>query len=149
MKKSQSIFYYIMEYLFLLILGGCVYYGIECLWRGYSHPSMVLVGGLCFIGIGLLNELISWDMPFWLQLVLGDLIVLVIEFTSGCILNLYMGLHVWDYSHLPFNLLGQICLPFAILWIPVVAFAIYVDDWVKYLLFHGKRPHYNYHFKVS
>ncbi len=38
------------------------------------------------------------------------------EFAAGCILNLGLGLAVWDYSDMPFQLLGQICLPYSILW---------------------------------
>lgn len=145
--RKHNWFYYLMEYLFLLVLGGSIYYGIEILYRGYSHVTMFFVGGSCFICIGLINELIRWDMPLWRQLVLGDAIVLCIEFVSGCIINIWMHLGVWDYSDMPCNLLGQICLPFAILWIPVIWFAIVVDDWTKYLLFHGKKPHYNYKLK--
>lgn len=144
LTKSQSIIFYIAEYLFLLLLGGIIYYGIEILWRGHSHMTMFFVGGLCLIFIGLINEFIDWDMPFWKQVIFGDLIVLTLEFISGCIFNIWLGMGVWDYSNVPLNLCGQICLPFALLWIPIVAFAIVLDDWVKFLLFHGNRPHYKW-----
>jgi len=110
---------------------------------------MFLVGGLCFILIGLINEVISYEMPFYQQVLIGDVIVLIVEFISGCIINLYFGLGVWDYSNLPFNLLGQICLPFAIMWLPIVAFAIVVDDYAKYLLYGGVKPHYNFKLKKA
>lgn len=130
------------EYGFLLLLGGTIYYGIEIAYRGYSHPTMFLVGGICFILIGLINEVIDWNMPFLKQVLLGDIIVLIVEFIAGCILNLWLGLGIWDYSNLPFNLLGQICLPFAILWLPIVAIAIVLDDWTKYFLYGGQKPYY-------
>lgn len=138
--------YTFLEYAFLLLLGGSIYYSIEILYRGYSHFSMFLVGGICFILIGLINEIIDWSMPFIKQMIIGDCIVLLVEFIAGCILNLWLKLNIWDYSNLPFNLLGQICLPFALLWLPIIAFAIVLDDWVKYLLYRGKRPHYNFKF---
>lgn len=141
MKKYFESF---IEYLFLLILGGSIYYGIEILYRGYSHLSMILVGGLCFIEIGLINEVLSWNMKFWKQVLIGDILVLITEFTSGVILNICLGLNVWDYSNLPFNLLGQICLPFAIMWLPIVAVAIVLDDWVKYILGKGDKPRYTW-----
>ena len=144
LTKAQSDFFYIMEYLFLLVLGGAIYYGLECLWRGHSHVSMFFVGGLCFVLIGLINEIMPWDTPFWKQVLFGEIVVLTLEFVSGCILNLWLKLNVWDYSDMPFNLLGQICLPFALLWIPIIAFAIILDDWVKYLLFHGEKPRYKW-----
>lgn len=143
MKTLNRIF----ETLFLLLLGGSVYYGIEILYRGYSHFSMFVVGGLCFILIGLINELFEWEMSIWKQIIIGDIIVLIIEFISGCIVNLWLGWNVWDYSNLPFNLLGQICLPFAFMWLPIVWFAIVVDDWTKFIFFGGKRPSYNYKLK--
>lgn len=142
--KIKKVFETILEYAFLLILGGVIYYGIEVLWRGYSHPSMMLVGGICFIGIGLINEIFPWDMALWKQMIIGDIFVLFIEFISGCILNLWLGLNVWDYSGLPLNLLGQICLPFALLWLPVILFGIVLDDWTKYLLDKGERPSYTW-----
>lgn len=139
MKKYFETF---IEYLFLLILGGSIYYGIELIYRGYSHLSMILVGGLCFIEIGLINEVLSWNMKFWKQVLIGDILVLITEFISGVILNILLGLNIWDYSNLPFNLLGQICLPFAIMWLPIVAIAIILDDWTKYILGKGDKPKY-------
>ena len=144
LTTPQQYLMYIIEYLFLLILGGTVYYGIEILFRGYSHITMFFVGGLCFILIGLINEIVDWNMLFWWQMVIGDVCVLILEFIFGVIFNIILGMNIWDYSDLPFNLLGQICLPFALLWLPVVALAIVVDDWAKYLLFHGKKPHYRF-----
>lgn len=136
-----------MEYIFLFILGGLIYYGIEIIYRGYSHVSMFIVGGICFILIGLINEIFSWEMSFWKQLLIGDTIVLMIEFWAGCLLNIYLKLNVWDYSNMPFNLLGQICLPFAILWLPVIAFAIVLDDYVKWVLYRQEKPKYNFKLK--
>lgn len=138
----QIVFSFIMEYLFLLMFGGIVYYGIEILYRGYSHVSMFFVGGLCFIFIGLINEIFEWTTPLWKQILIGDIIVLIVEFWSGVVLNKALGLNVWDYSDLPLNLYGQICLPFAILWLPIVLVAIVVDDWLRYLLFRGSKPRY-------
>ena len=144
LSKAQHILFYILEYIMLFTLGGSIYYTIEILYRGHSHISMFIVGGVCFILIGLINEVVSWDMLFWTQLLIGDVIVLVIEFVTGLVVNVWLGLDVWDYSDMPFNLMGQICLPFAFLWLPIIAFAIVLDDYCKYLFFHGKRPTYQF-----
>ena len=37
----------------LFYLGGCAYMGLELLWRGRSHGSMFLLGGFCFLLIGI------------------------------------------------------------------------------------------------
>lgn len=143
-NKPLKYLLYVFEYLFLLILGGAIYYGIEVLWRGYSHVAMFFVGGMCFILIGLINEVIDWNMVFWKQMIIGDLCVLTLEFAFGVIFNIILKQNIWDYSNLPFNLFGQICLPFAILWLPIVAIAIVLDDWIKFLFFHGKKPQYRF-----
>lgn len=132
------------KYLFLLILGGGIYYGVEILFRGYSHWSMFLTGGICFILCGLLNEIWKWDTKFWKQVLIGDLIVTTIEFVIGCIVNLWLGLGIWDYSNMPLNLLGQICVPFMLLWLPLIAFAIILDDHIRYWFFKEEKPHYKW-----
>lgn len=43
----------------LFLIGGALYYCIEILWRGYSHWTMAVVGGICFVVIGGLNKLYS------------------------------------------------------------------------------------------
>ena len=131
-----------LKYLFLFVLGGSAYVGIEILYRGYSHISMFIVGGACFIFIGLINEVLDWETPVELQILYGLLFTLALEFISGCILNLWLGLGIWDYSNLPFNILGQICLPFAILWIPVIFVGIVLDDFVRYKIFKEEKPRY-------
>lgn len=132
----------VMKYLFLFLFGGLVYYGIEMLYRGHSHYTMIVLGGMCFILIGLINEIFPWSMPIEYQILFGDLIILLLEFTFGCILNLWLKLNIWDYSRLPFNVLGQVCLGFALLWIPLTALAIFVDDYIRYKLFREEKPRY-------
>lgn len=131
-----------LKYLFLFILGGSSYVGIELLYRGYSHISMFVVGGCCFLFIGLINEILSWETHIELQILYGLIFTLFIEFISGCILNLWLKLDIWDYSNLPFNILGQISLLFAILWIPIILIGILLDDYIRYYLFGEEKPRY-------
>ena len=142
MKKAIKLLF---KYLFLLCTGGSIYYLTEILYRGYSHYTMFLIGGICFIIIGLLNEGMSWDLCIEKQVLLGLASVLLVEFIAGCILNLWLGLNIWDYSNLPFNILGQICLPFALLWIPLIVIAILLDDSLRYSFFNEQRPKYTSH----
>ena len=46
---------YILQPLFLISFGGMAYFNFEILFRGYSHISMIICGGLCFYTIGLLK----------------------------------------------------------------------------------------------
>lgn len=107
------------KYLFLFVIGGIIYITIEMLWRRLmgSHPThwtMFILGGLCFVLVGEINEFLSWDTPIWKQCAIGTIIILALEFIFGCILNLWLGLNIWDYSNTPMNILGQISLPFAV-----------------------------------
>lgn len=130
--------------LILICIGGLLYILIEILFRGHSHWTMFCVGGLCFWLIGLLNEILPWEMLLWKQGIVGAVIVTTVEFISGCIINLWLGWNVWDYSDMPFNLLGQICLPFSIAWIGLSAVAIVIDDYLRYWLFGEEKPHYHW-----
>ena len=132
----------ILKHAVLALCGGCVYFLIEMAWRGHSHWTMAVLGGVCFVLIGDINEFIPWNMPLILQGAIGSGIVTVLELVSGIILNLWLGLGIWDYSNMPFNLLGQICLPFTLLWVALSIVAVVLDDWLRYWLFGEDRPTY-------
>ena len=128
--------------LILGIIGGFIYVCLELLWRGRSHWTMFVLGAVCFVILGCINELLTWSMPIWKQAVIGTAIITVLEFVTGCVVNLWLGWDVWDYSNTFMNLLGQICLPYIILWIPVSIFGIVLDDYLRYWLFNEEKPHY-------
>ena len=119
-----------LKNLLIFSIFGLMYGLIEILWRGYTHPSMVIVGGICGLLIGLLNEK-NKKMNLLLQMVEGMVIVTVLEFVSGIILNLCLGLNVWDYSNMRFNLLGQVCPQFCIAWFFLSYFVIRIDDLLR------------------
>ena len=132
----------ILKHAVLALCGGCVYFLIEMAWRGHSHWTMAVLGGVCFVLIGDINEFIPWNMPRVLQGAIGSGIVTLLELVSGIILNLWLGLGIWDYSNMPFNFLGQICLPFSLLWVALSVVAVILDDWLRYWLFGEDRPTY-------
>ena len=131
-----------LKHVALVLTGGCIYYAIEILWRGYSHWSMFLLGGICFLFLGMINEVIPWEMELWKQAVIGTVMITFLEFAVGCVVNLWLGWNVWDYSNVPFNVLGQICLPYIILWFPLTIVGIVLDDYLRYWLFNEEKPHY-------
>ncbi|WP_125140007.1 putative ABC transporter permease [Clostridium transplantifaecale] len=130
------------KYLILFDTGGLLYVILELLWRGWSHWSMFILGGICFIALGLINEVFPWDMPLWKQMLTGACLVTALEFITGCIVNLWLGWDVWDYSNLPGNILGQICPQFFVVWIFVSLGGIVLDDWLRYRWFGETFPHY-------
>ena len=134
----------ILKYFTLFIIVGISYYFIEIIYRGYSHFSMIIVGGICFVLIGAINEFSNKEVPLLLQMILAVLIVDTIELISGIIINKVLLLNVWDYSNLRFNLLGQISLRSSIAWFFLSLLAIYMDDLLRYLLFSEQIPKYKF-----
>lgn len=131
-----------LKCLILIGIGGLLYIALELAWRGHSHWTMFFLGGVCFLAIGAVNEVIPWCMPLWEQALIGAAIVTALEFLTGCIVNLWLGWGVWDYSGLPGNVLGQICPQYMLLWILVALGAIVLDDWLRFWMFQEARPHY-------
>ena len=84
----------------LFVIGGAAYVLIELLWRGHSHISMFILGGMCFVSIGLINELFPWELGIVWQALIGGVLVTALEFITGLIVNVWLGLNVWDYSNL-------------------------------------------------
>lgn len=130
------------KYFVLGNIGGIVYVIIELLYRGHSHWTMYLVATISFILIGLINEFISWDMKLWKQMLIGAVIVTAMEFIFGYIINIKLEWHVWNYSAFPLNIMGQICLPFSVIWFFISFIAIVADDYLRYWLFGEEKPHY-------
>lgn len=130
------------KYLFLFWFGGSTYVALEVLWRRYSHWTMLLLAGILFIIIGLLNEIWSWNLKFRYQVLISTIIATILELFTGLIVNVCLGWNVWDYSNVPFNFLGQICLPYTFLWIALSAVAIILDDALRWKFFGEEKPHY-------
>ncbi len=128
--------------IFRFLTGGFAYGGIEIATRGFSHISMFLAGGLCFVFIGLLNDFLGEKISFIGLMFLSALIITAVEFITGIIVNVWLKLDVWDYSYLPYNLNGQICLLFTNLWFLLSAPALLLDDWMRVKIMRRKPVHY-------
>lgn len=126
----------------LALVGGLCYGGVELLWRGYTHWTMMVLGGALFLVLGGLNEWLSWDMPLSRQALLGAVVVTAAEFLAGLVLNVWLGLGIWDYSGMWGSVLGQICPAYSALWVVLSAVAIVLDDWLRYRLWGEERPRY-------
>lgn len=122
-----------LEFLFVYTLGAVGYGTLELLWRGYTHWTMLLTGGLCFSLIYLTaTRLIC---PLWQKWVLCAAVVTTVELLVGILVNRVLGWGVWDYSSLPFNLGGQICLRYSLYWLCLAVPAVALCRWLRQLLF--------------
>lgn len=132
----------LVKYAFLAWFGGSTYCALEVIWRGYSHWTMLVLAAVVFIIVGLLNEVWSWQTSLALQVAVGTALATVLEFFCGCIVNLWLGWGVWDYSDMPGNIMGQICPQYTALWLPLTLVAIYLDDFIRWRIFDEEKPHY-------
>lgn len=115
------------EYLCVFLSGGIIYNLIELAWRGYSHWSMTVAGGICLLLIHIINQKLH-DKSLLLRYLTGCVIITVVEFVAGIIVNVVFKLNVWDYSAIPGNIMGQICPLFSFFWFLITIPACLVSD---------------------
>lgn len=135
----------IIKYLTLFFFGGTAYYAIELLWRGHSHPSMIACGGTCFVLLYLLSfvgnsvksSAVAPLLPT-LRAAFGALCITATELAFGVVLNLGLHLNIWDYSAMPLNFMGQICLTFSLLWFLLSLPTIKLCNVMEKYIFAGK-----------
>ena len=104
----------VLYQIFLFLVGGSGYVGLEFLWRGRSHISMFIAGGVCFL---LLGQLDRAKFSPSVKCLVGAVVITLVELLAGLLAN--RDHRVWDYRQMPYNFLGQICLGYSLLWIPV------------------------------
>ena len=75
-----------------------LYYSFEVIFRGFSHWSMFILGGICFVFFAIQGKMVHWQDALWRQLLRCIVFVTAMEFITGIIVNKWLGLAVWDYS---------------------------------------------------
>ena len=106
MKKNALIF----------CAGGTIYPILEILCRGKTDFSMAIAGGTCLCLIDKVCNIRLQTRPLAEKCLAGSAIITTVEFCVGVVVNLILKMNVWDYSQEPANILGQICIPFSLLW---------------------------------
>lgn len=127
--------------------GGCIYYMLEVAWKIFLHPerihwAMLVVAVILSIPLERGGAQCPWSMPLPLQALICTIIITATELVVGLVLNVWLGLGIWDYSNLPFNFMGQICPQYMGLWYILCLIFIPVFDWLRYAVEGGEKPHY-------
>lgn len=99
----------------LFNFGYTAYSLIELAYRKRTHYSMGIAGGICFVSLYNIFKKIK-KVPTIKKCLIGSATITFVEFVFGIIFNKILKQNVWDYSHLKFNILGQICPIFSVLW---------------------------------
>jgi uncharacterized membrane protein len=141
MKKLITIFsltgimYVFMEVAYTSIITG------QARLVGHSSLWMMLVGGMLGVVLGLINERKSLkNIDYRLKVLIGGACITALEFVSGCILNLWLGFDIWDYSKAFGNLLGQIDVLHSFYWMGISPFVFWTDDVIRHYIFKEEKP---------
>lgn len=121
----------LIQALVVFLAGGFIYGLIEVIYRGHTHPSMFVLGGICLLWVGGFGRFFRRSPPLWTQVILGGAFITLAEFICGLIYNVRFGLHVWDYSDLPLNIMGQICPLFFFAWTALSLPAIAIERMIR------------------
>lgn len=127
---------------------GAVYFFLEVAWktlRGEPQAiswTMLLLAILLAVPLERFGAELPWEMPLPLQALICGSAITAAELAAGSILNVWLKMGIWDYSHIPGNLWGQICPQFWALWCVLSAFGIVALDWMRYAVEGGERPRY-------
>lgn len=130
----------VLKYATVFVVGAFSYGLIEIMVRGFTHISMGILGGICMLAINILNTLRRHGLPLWAELLFMTFFITAAELVTGIILNINMKLNIWDYSDMPLNYKGQICLPFMALWLLLSMLGVVVDELMRWKFFRTESP---------
>lgn len=113
--------YFLIQYFFIYaFLGWCTEVAFAA-WKEHRFVNRGFLNGpICPVyGFGV-AAVIQFLTPVKENLILlyitSVLIVTFIEWLTGFILEKVFHNKWWDYSHMPFNIQGYVCLPFSLIW---------------------------------
>lgn len=141
MKKFLSIFTIVgILYVFLEVFYTSVT-TFEMRLVGHSSLWMMPVGGILGVILDMMNE-VKWmnAVNYRLKVLLGGFFITLLEFTSGCVLNLWWGFDIWDYSNSFCNFLGQIDLLHSCYWVGITPFGFWLGDVIRHYMFDEPKP---------
>lgn len=120
---------------------GAAGYGcIEVIARGYTHWTMLILGGLCLTWlVDIATQFHGLALP--VQALCGSGVVTLAELGVGLIVNVGLGWHVWDYSDQPFHFMGQICVKYSVCWFAICYVVLGILQLILKKIQKDKSPH--------
>ena len=128
-----------LKSLTVFFIGAFGYGIIELLFRGYTHITMGVLGGMCLLFMSILNYFRTSFLSLLVCAVISGIFITVLEGAMGYFLNLKLHMNVWDYTENSYNLYGQICLKFALAWILLSAFVMPIERFLSNKLFNDRK----------
>lgn len=132
----------------LWVWTGTLYFFIEVVWKtSHGRPetiswTMLLLAIILAVPLERFGAELPWDMPLMVQSAVCGVAITVVEFVAGLIINVWLGMGVWDYSAMPGNIMGQVCPQFLVMWVFLAAVGIVMLDWMRHDVEGGERPRY-------
>ncbi len=132
----------------LWVWTGTLYFFIEVVWKtSHGRPEMIswtmlLLAIVLAVPLERFGAELPWDMPLMAQSAVCGVAITVVEFVAGLIINVWLGMGVWDYSAMPGNIMGQVCPQFLAMWMILAAVGIVMLDWMRYGVEGGEKPRY-------
>ena len=127
----------VLKSLVMFFTGFSHYLLIEYMFRGYTFVLMGVLGGIAIVILDKINDEISWNVDLLVQSMLGANLITFMELVVGLIAKYTSLLPVmWDYSNMPLNYKGIICIPFYAAWMALSIVAIFIADAINYYIFH-------------
>ena len=116
----QQLYFFLLFFFFYAFIGWCAEVAFAA-WksrrfvnRGFLNGPVCPIYGL---GVSLAVQLLSpYQSSIPLLFVVSVILCTALEWFTGFLLEKLFHSKWWDYSHLPLNLNGYVCLPFSLLW---------------------------------
>lgn len=117
---DYSILQYVWFFIIYAFLGWCVEVSFHAVTSGSFVNRGFLNGPICPIyGFGMIILIFSLGslVDNFLLLFIGSfLLTSILEFITGFVLEKVFNDKWWDYTDVPFNIMGYVCLSFSIAW---------------------------------
>ncbi len=123
----------IEKYIFIFLLGGFGYGLLEIAFRGFTHWSMIITGGSALLILYLINQALP-KTSLIIKALFGTLVITIIEFSVGIIVNKVFSFGVWDYTGTPGNILGIITPIFSLCWFIISFVMIFIFKCIQKII---------------